>query len=258
MNDVQRFENRNTIETVPYGKTPSCQTPSAMIELAITRGADLEKLEKLMELQEKWDKNEAKKSYVEAMAKFKAEPPKIEKDKRVQYSTTKGPTDYNHASLANVTEKINKALSIQGLSAAWSTSQSNGNITVTCTITHKAGHSESTSLIASPDLSGSKNAIQAIGSTISYLERYTLLALTGLATHDMDDDGNVTDEIEYINKKQISSIIDYIYEKEADQTKFLKYMNAESLKTILASDFDKAIKALKAKKKPEREPGDES
>ena len=41
----------------------------------------------------------------------------------------------------------------------------------------------------SPDDSGGKNPIQSIGSTITYLERYTILALTGLATKEQDDDG---------------------------------------------------------------------
>ena len=39
------------------------------------------------------------------------------------------------------------------------------------------------------DTSGGKNNIQAMGSAVSYLERYTLLAITGLSTKEMDDDG---------------------------------------------------------------------
>jgi hypothetical protein len=46
-----------------------------------------------------------------------------------------------------------------------------------------------------PDDSGGKNKIQAIASAKSYLERYTLLAITGLATKDMDDDGRATDPL---------------------------------------------------------------
>jgi len=135
---------------------------------------------------------------------------KIDKDKTVSYATGAGKTTYNHASLANVTEKINEALRKCGLSASWQTKQ-NGGILVTCKITHIQGHSEETTLSAPSDTSGSKNAIQAIGSTITYLERYTLLALTGLATYDQDDDGRASGaSIEYIDDKQLSRIRDYI------------------------------------------------
>ena len=163
-------------------------SPAAMIRMAVEGKADLDKLEKLLNLQERFEANEARKAYHAAMAEFKANPPKIGKDKKVSFATSVGKTSYNHASLYNVVEKISVELSKHGLSASWSTKQ-NGAIMVTCKITHIKGHSEETTLSASADNSGSKNAIQAIGSTITYLERYTLLALTGLATYEMDDDG---------------------------------------------------------------------
>lgn len=163
-------------------------SPAELIRQAVSGGANLEQLEKLLNLQERWEANEAKKAYHKAMAAFKAEPPTIKKDKKVSYKTSTGTTSYTHATLANVTEKINAGLSKHGLSASWSVAQANGQVSVTCKITHEKGHSESTTLTAGPDNSGSKNPIQAIGSAISYLERYTLLALIGLATADMDND----------------------------------------------------------------------
>mgnify|MGYP001168649330 CR=1 FL=1 len=170
-------------------KEQAVSSPQQMIQLAISSGADLEKLEKLLTLQERWESNEARKAYHAAMAKFKANPPKIDKDKTVSFKTDRGgQTTYNHATLGNVTEKISAELSKYGLSASWTTKQ-NGAVSVTCHITHKLGHSEETTLTAKEDTSGSKNAIQALGSTITYLERYTLLALTGLATYEQDDDG---------------------------------------------------------------------
>jgi len=92
--------------------------------------------------------------------------------------------------------KITAELSKHGLSASWRTEQ-NGQIKVTCRISHSMGHYEETSLSADADTSGSKNAIQAVGSTITYLERYSLLAITGLATEDQDNDGElVSDKID--------------------------------------------------------------
>lgn len=163
-------------------------TAAALVQQADGK-IDVDKLEALLKVQMQWEANEAKKAYVVAMAAFKETPPEILKDKTVNYKTQKGVTSYKHATLYNVTTKINVELSKHGLTTSWVTSQDNGSIKVTCKITHIMGHSESTCLSAPPDMTGSKNAIQAIASTVTYLERYTVLALTGLATADQDDDG---------------------------------------------------------------------
>ncbi len=160
-------------------------SPMAMAQAFLTAGGDLDTLKEMMSLQREHDAYQAKKAYHKAMAAFKKNPPVIGKDKHVAYKTTR----YSHASLGNVTKQINMALGEHGLSAAWPLEQSNNGIKVTCVITHEMGHSESTSLTAGADSTGTKNGIQAMGSTISYLQRYTILALTGLATEDQDDDG---------------------------------------------------------------------
>ena len=233
-------------EQKPYEVAVRETTPATLLNLAINQGADLDRLEKLMMLQTLWEANQARKAFTVAMSDFKKNPPEIEKDSHVEYRTDKGLTKYNHASLGNVTTKINSALGQHGLSAAWTTEQSEKGVTVTCKITHVLGHFETTSLTAALDTSGGKNAIQALGSTISYLERYSLLALTGLATHEMDDDAQGV--IEYIDEKQLSTILDFINFKSVDQVKFLKYMGCETLETIPAVDFNKAVASLKAAK----------
>jgi len=237
-----------------YMPTVTDNSPASMMQIALSRGADLDKLEKMLALQERWEANEARKAYHTAMAAFKAAPPEIEKDKKVSFGA--GKAAYSHATLANVTDKINQALSAHGLSAAWKTAQDERGITVTCTITHRLGHSESTSLTAAPDNSGSKNAIQAVGSTITYLSRYTLLSLTGLATHDQDDDGNGASAT--LSPEQVAEIERLIKDTGSDHAAFLKYLGAESVEKILASAYTKAISALNAKKKAaKREPGQE-
>ena len=221
----------------------SQKSPAQIIEMAVAENADLDQLEKLLTLQERWEANEAKKAYHQAMANFKANPPQINKDKKVGYKTNAGQVGYSHASLYNVTEKINSELSKYGLSASWTTAQ-NGSISVTCRITHAKGHSEETSLSAPADKTGSKNDIQAIGSTITYLQRYTLLALTGLATFEQDDDGAGIGEL--ISDKDLHWIRDQLLSLEASEEKFLKYLNIESLEKLPKSDFPKAKAAIEA------------
>ena len=225
---------------IESGKSLTVPGPSSLIQAAITGGADLDKLEKLMLLQERFEATEAKKAYVSAMAKFKKTPPEIDKDKTVSYGTTK----YNHASLANVTSKINAALSVYGLSAAWATKQDPSGITVTCTITHEMGHSESTSLTAEADSSGQKNKIQAIGSTITYLERYTILALTGLATHEQDDDGGKGETV-FITEDQCNELNALVTDNKLNAngkwlSQFLAYLKVESFEVLPADKFSVA------------------
>ncbi len=157
---------------------------------AMDASFDVAKLQALMEMKDRWDATEARKAYVAAMAEFKANAPEILKRKLVEFDTAKGTTSYKHAELADVTSAVTQPLAQAGFTHAWATRQLDGGlIEVTCTLTHRLGHSESTTLKGSPDQSGGKNNIQAIASTVTYLERYTLLMATGLATRGMDDDG---------------------------------------------------------------------
>ena len=171
----------------------------------------------------------------------------------MSYKAGSGKTEYSHATLANVTGKINASLSAHGLSAAWETHQENGSVSVTCRITHVKGHSEETTLTASPDTSGSKNPIQAIGSTISYLERYTVLALTGLASKDMDDDGEGSGA-EVIDEKQFSQITDMLNDlkaKDSAEKAMLKFAGVDAIENIATDKFDGIVIALERRKEKE-------
>lgn len=170
--------------------------PMANAIAAIQAGMTLDHLKGIMELQKEWEANEARKAYVADMAAFKLTPPEIKKTKLVGYTNRDGSvTGYFHATLGEVAAAVVDSLAQHGFSHSWETKQSDGLITVNCKITHRMGHSESTSMQAMPDQSGKKNAIQAVASSITYMQRYTLLAATGLATTDMEDnDGKGFDD----------------------------------------------------------------
>lgn len=167
-------------------------TPLAILSAAVAKGVDPATLKQLMDLQERYEANEARKEFVAAMAAFKAKPPRISKNKEVDFTgSTNKRTHYKHATLDNVCDVIGSALAEHGLSFTWRTEQLEGGlIRVSCILTHQRGHSQETSLQAGRDDSGNKNNIQAVGSTVTYLQRYTLLAATGMAVADgTDDDG---------------------------------------------------------------------
>ena len=227
-------------------RTDEATTPAQLLSIAVSQGADLEKMEKLMELQERWEKNEARKAYMVAMNAFKKDPPSLFKNMEVSYGTT----SYRHASLDHVSNEVGAALAKHGLSHHWNTEQlEGGTIRVTCVITHDLGHSESVSLQAGADQSGSKNNIQAIGSTVTYLQRYTLLSATGLAVKGQDDDGGGADPVEVITEKQVADLECMIDEVGANKNAFLKYLKITELGQLRASSYNEAINALEAKRK---------
>jgi hypothetical protein len=171
---------------------PQELTPMELIHTAISKGANMDQLERLMGLQERWEKNRARRAFVEAMNAFKREDaPEILKNKQVDYTTRDGDrVRYDYATLDNVCRAANQGLSKHGISHRWTIQQNgDGLIRVTCILTHDMGHSEETTLVAGPDQSGKKNPIQQLASAVNYLERYTLLAAIGSAAAGTDDDG---------------------------------------------------------------------
>lgn len=168
----------------------SAVTPDQMLMTALEKGVAFDQLEKLLDLQQRWEANEARKAFVAAMARFKSMNIRIEKNRHVNYTSAKGTTDYWHASLDHICDVVGPELASTGIAYSWETNQNeNGVITVACVLTHELGHSQRVMLSGAPDNSGGKNSIQSVGSTVSYLQRYTLLASLGLAAADMDDDG---------------------------------------------------------------------
>lgn len=165
-----------------------------LIEIAVEKGADITQLEKLMDLQERYEANQAKKDFNEAMSKFQSLLPTIEKSGIVDYTTNKGRTYYDYAKLEDIAKAIRPALKETGLSYRFSQSQNQGWITVTCIVTHASGHSETSELTSQPDVSGGKDPLKAIASAISYLRRYTLTGSLGIVVGGEDDDGGNHEE----------------------------------------------------------------
>lgn len=237
-------------ETVTANLPPMIQQTQQdrFVEMALQSG-DMEKLEKMLELKERFDKEEARKSFTGAMSSFKAEGVVIKKDRTVSFENNdKSVTSYTHASLGNVVKMAVPALAIHGLSHHWNVEQEvNAPIKVTCVLTHKGGHSEKVTMQAAADTSGKKNSIQQAASTVHYLQRYTFLSATGLAVEEMDDDGVKAVETEYITEDQQTVINDLIKETKADKKAFLNYCKVDSVEHLPVSKYDQAKRALDSK-----------
>lgn len=160
--------------------------PSNLLEIAVSRGAGIDELEKLMAMQERYEANQARKAFVQAMADFKKEAIVIAKDKdNKQYGS-------KYTSMGELVNTVTPLLAKHGLSAEWTLDQADG-IRVGCTITHALGHSGETKWMKVPiDNSGQKNPIQQIKSSVTYARILTFEMACGLASKEgaLDDDGN--------------------------------------------------------------------
>lgn len=166
---------------------PADQNPMAMLARAVAQGWEPERLKQLMDLQERYEANAARQAYNEAFAAFKSEAVKVIKNRTVSAGPLNG---QKYAELFSVVNAVTPALSKHGLSASWKITKDEKDwLEVTCTLKHAKGHSESVSMGGPPDAGGAKSAIQARASTVSYLERYTLKAVCGVAEEGDDKDG---------------------------------------------------------------------
>lgn len=224
-------------------------TPMEMLDRAITSGASVETLEKLMSLQERWEKNQARKAFDDAMAAAKAEIPVINKNRTVDFTSSKGRTHYRHEDLAEVARTVNPILSKHGLSYRFKTqSAPNEPIVVTCIVSHRLGYFEENTLTAGRDDSGNKNHIQQIGSTLTYLQRMTLKAALGLAAAE-DDDGQKSEETSGpISQDQAKAIRDLIETTGTDIAKFCEYLKVDAIPDIPASEFPRVLAMLEKKR----------
>lgn len=245
-NVAQPVARRNeTIQRV------AAMTPMEMLNQAVSSGAGIDVLTKLMDLQERWEGNQARKAFDEAMASAKSEIPVINKNRRVGFDSKKAGasrTDYRHEDLAEIARTVDPILSRYGLSYRFRTKAlPNEPIMVTCIVSHRDGYSEENTLQAGRDDSGNKNSIQAIGSTITYLQRYTLKAALGLAASN-DDDGKKADDIvdDVLPEDKTMALREKIESVGLDIVKFCAKWEIGSVADLPAEKYDEAIASLDA------------
>ena len=183
--DFREFWTMNTIGKAVDIVTPINQVTQyqKLMEMAISSNADVDKLEKLMDLQDRWEQKEAKKAFNQSMSRFQSQCPVIQR--------TKNGHNFKYAPMCDVIAQVKQLEADCGLSHRFEQDTQNESISITCVVSHVDGHSEKLRLEALADQTGSKNAVQAIGSTISYLQRYSFLGSFGIATADEDMDGRI-------------------------------------------------------------------
>lgn len=192
-------DEHNKAITVIERSTDRSMSPVVVAGLKILeQNPSPETLRELLKVQQEWEANEARKEYAAAMVNLKADLPSVlAHDKHVKFNTT----EYTHTSLGAAVGAVLPHLINYGFAHSWHPSTVNPNeIAVACRLTHRNGHYQEVELRAPPDPKGGKNGPQAVASTVTMLERYTLLALLGIATADMEEPTGAEDDAPNMGK----------------------------------------------------------
>lgn len=214
-------------------------TPADMLSMAVERGASIDVMSKLMDLRERWEAGQARKAFDEAVAAAKAQIPAIVKNRE-------GHNNKRYADFAAIAKVVDPIISQFGLTYRFRTTQTD-RINVTCVLSHKGGHAEENTLAGPADTTGNKNAIQAIGSTLTYLQRYTLVQALGLSASE-DDDGRSGNMGASVSEDQIGELVELMDSVSADKAAFLRFFKIDALADLPADKFGKAVAMLNAKR----------
>jgi hypothetical protein len=218
----------NLKEIGPVSHLPTVPAPMDIVRAALATG-NIEMYREAVSLAKEMDAIASRKAFDVAMADAQAELPTIRKNREVD-SGGRGPK-YRFEDLAEIERTVKPVLSKHGLNYRFRTQQEGDRISITCIVSHRAGHSEENTLTAGPDNGPGRNAIQQIGSTQTYLQRYTLKAALGLAAS-QDDDGHGSEQKEAepytpppgsITDEQAANIREALEDKGASQAAFLQW-----------------------------------
>jgi hypothetical protein len=205
-------------------------TPMQMAYSLIQRGVDLGSVKEMLAVSRELAAEQARRAFDAAIAEAKAEIPVVAKN-------AKGHNEKRYADFSAYASALKPILAKYGLSYRFRTQQTD-KITVTCVLSHRDGHSEENSLSGPADASGSKNAIQAVGSTLTYLQRYTLIQALGLAAADDDDAKAASGPISEEQRAELERVLE---ECGADKAIFCEKWKVQALAEFPSDKLEVAI-----------------
>ncbi|HER19436.1 MAG TPA: ERF family protein [Chromatiales bacterium] len=187
---TEQIETQPIAEAQPINNnapaTSSSQNLVPIIDKLIERPEiDVDKIERLLEMQERVMDRAAREAFSRDLADMQEAIPSVGKRGRTDKAA--------YAKFEDIMEVVRPVLHRYGFAVSFKINTSEGMMAVTGTLVHKSGHREETTMTLPFDTSGSKNQVQAVGSSVSYGKRYVLTAMLNIATHNEDDDGRASD-----------------------------------------------------------------
>jgi hypothetical protein len=153
---------------------------------------DVDKMERLFALQERVQERAAKQAFTEAKVAMRPALPEITMKgciRIVKDGKTIQETPF--ARFEDIHEAVTPILTQHGFDLSFRNGLSpDGKVRVTTILSHVAGHQEETEFDLPHDSSGSKNSVQAVGSSTSYGKRYGTLSILNIKVSGEDDDAS--------------------------------------------------------------------
>lgn len=210
---------------------------------------DIDKLERLMAMHERMQARDAEAEFNAAMAAMQSDIPSIAERGAI---VVNGQKRSDYATFEDINDVIKPIMQQHGFAITFKVENVASGLSVTGILMHRAGHRESTAMLLPLDTSGSKNAVQAVGSSTSYGKRYVMSALLNLTTRGEDDDGHAavpTANVTAVQASAITALLARCSEKTRDW--FVgEYGTVECVPKarhdILTAQLNKAIKAAEA------------
>lgn len=225
--------------------TQPAANPMALLSGMDMATIDTDKLEKLLDLQAKWEDRQAEKDLAAALSNFQRDSPSIKKGRRTNNS--------DYASLDDIMLAIRGKLSENGLSVSFDTQSEEKHLKATCFILHSNGATFSRTVTVPVDTSmRGANVSQQMGSAVTYAKRYALVAALNLIVSDHDDDGGDAG-IKLVSPEEaeeIEKLIQQVVTKHDDlalRDRLLEWIGAATVETIPADKFARVIANLKKK-----------
>ena len=246
---VQTIETRGElINEMPDQAIDSRRQPDyrSLIAIAVENNYDVDKLEKLFELQGQQEAKIALRDFNAALAGFQSECPILPRSKQSD--------KHSYAPLEVIVPLIRPLLRRWGLSYRFDTAFSDKDVTSTCFISHIGGHTQSSTFtvpVEHPLSNQGKpmmNGGQSVASANSYANRYNLKNALGLVEGGEDNDGESIG-VQFITEKQAASIRDKLAAIDGDEDAFCVWLKIESLEAMPARLHNKALHGISEKTK---------
>lgn len=210
---------------------------------------DIDKLERLMAMHERMQARDAEAEFNAAMAAMQSDIPSIAERGAI---VVNGQKRSDYATFEDINDLIKPIMQTHGFAITFKVEDVPAGLSVTGILMHRAGHRESTTMLLPFDTSGSKNAVQAVGSSTSYGKRYMMSALLNLTTRGEDDDGHAavpTANVTSVQAAGINALLDRCTQKTRDWFTG-EYGSAECVPKgrhdLLVAQLNKAIRASEA------------
>lgn len=150
---------------------------------------DIDKMERLLAMQERVQERQARQAFTEAKIAMRPELPEVTMKGLIRIvKDGKTIQETPFARFEDIHEAVMPILTRHGFDLSFRNGLSDdGKVRVTTILSHVGGCQEETNFDLPHDSSGSKNSVQAVGSSTSYGKRYGTLSILNIKVSGEDD-----------------------------------------------------------------------